>query len=146
MPCQAAAAAVTQPWLQTQQSRASHPTGRKATGSPVLPGFGANTCTCCAHAVTKGDSHADTSGPSPDCHTLSSPACCCLSAAASASSCGSFWFRLSCTCLPRLLLLSAVSRVTGAAAAMRMAEDCSPVLDTSLMVSRPTAGVGHHQK
>jgi hypothetical protein len=65
------------------------------------------------------------------------PACCCFSAAASASSCGSFSFSPSCTCLPRLLLDSAVSSVTGAAAAMRMPDACSPVLETSLMVSRP---------
>lgn len=44
---------------------------------------------------------------------------------------------MSCTCLPKLLLLRAVSNVTGAAAARRIPEACSPVLDTSLMVIRP---------
>jgi len=69
------------------------------------------------------------------------PACCCFSAAASACSWGSFSLSLSCTCLPKLLLLKAVSRVTGAAAARRMPDACSPVLDTSLMVMSPVAVV-----
>jgi hypothetical protein len=75
--------------------------------------------------------------PLKEAREMHPPACCCFSCSASACSCGSLSFSLSCTCLPKLLLLRAVRSVTGAAAARRIPEACSPVLDTSLMVTRP---------